>query len=137
MTDNAYEFPMSQGRSMIELRIQLRVDADTRIGPGKISLLETVARVGSISAAAREMEMTYRRAWELIDHMNKAFGRPLVVGHTGSAGGASLTELGSDVVRRFRLVEETAREAAASHLSALDAAIVIPAIDAGSDAELD
>ena len=122
---------------MIELRIQLRVEADTRIGPGKIALLEAIARAGSISAAAREMEMTYRRAWELVDHMNKAFGQPLVVGHTGSAGGASLTELGSEVVRRYRLVEEMAKDVAASHLSALDAAIMIPAADTGSDAELD
>ncbi|PKR90416.1 LysR family transcriptional regulator [Pleomorphomonas diazotrophica] len=120
---------------MIELRIQLRVDADTRIGPGKISLLEAIARAGSISAAARELEMTYRRAWELIDHMNKAFGQPLVVGHTGSAGGASLTALGSDVVRRFRLVEELARESAASHIAALDAAILTPGSVAASDAD--
>lgn len=122
---------------MIELRIQLRVDADTRIGPGKISLLEAVARAGSISAAAREMEMTYRRAWELIDHMNKAFGQPLVVGHTGSTGGASLTDLGSDVVRRFRLIEELAREVASPHVSALDSAIVLPTTGARSDGDLD
>ena len=122
---------------MIELRFQLRVDAETRIGPGKISLMEAIARVGSISAAARELEMTYRRAWELIDHMNKAFGQPLVVGHTGSAGGASLTELGGDVVRRYRLIEQLAQEAAAPHLTALDAAIVVLAPDAGSDNDLD
>lgn len=111
---------------MIELRFQLRVDSETRIGPGKISILEAIARVGSISAAAREQEMTYRRAWELIDHMNKAFGQPLVVGHTGSAGGASLTELGAEVVRRYRLIEQLAQEAAGPHLAALDAAVVAP-----------
>lgn len=122
---------------MIELRFQLRVDAGTRIGPGKIALLEAVARVGSISAAARELQMTYRRAWELIDHMNKAFGQPLVVGHTGSTGGASLTELGADIVRRYRLIEQQAQEVAAPHLAALDAAIVEPASDAASTADLD
>ncbi|WP_026791843.1 winged helix-turn-helix domain-containing protein [Pleomorphomonas oryzae] len=122
---------------MIELRFQLRVDADTRIGPGKISLLEAIARAGSISAAARELEMTYRRAWELIDHMNKAFGQPLVVGHTGSAGGASLTELGGDVVRRYRLIEQLAREAAAPHLTVLDAAVMAAAPATGADQDLD
>lgn len=122
---------------MIELRFQLRVDADTRIGPGKIALLEAVARAGSISAAGRELEMTYRRAWELIDHMNKAFGQPLVVGHTGSAGGASLTELGADIVRRYRLIEQLAKEAAAPHLAALDASIMAPVSDASSGADLD
>ncbi|MBS1181198.1 MAG: LysR family transcriptional regulator [Proteobacteria bacterium] len=120
---------------MIDLRFQLRLDADTRIGPGKIALLEEVARVGSISAAAREMEMTYRRAWDLIDHMNKAFGQPLVVGHTGSSGGASLTELGLDVVRRYRLIEQAAREAAAPHLAALSAAVVAPASEADSSSD--
>lgn len=122
---------------MIELRFQLRVDSETRIGPGKISLLETVARVGSISAAAREQEMTYRRAWELIDHMNKAFGQPVVVGHTGSTGGASLTELGAEVVRRYRIIGELIENAAAPHLAALDAAILAPAPEAGSGDILD
>lgn len=122
---------------MIELRFQLRVDAETRIGPGKISLLEAIARAGSISAAARELEMTYRRAWELIDHMNKAFGQPLVVGHTGSAGGASLTELGADVVRRYRLIEQLACNVAAPHLAALDAAVVVSAPTIVLDEDLD
>lgn len=110
---------------MIDLRLQLRLDADTRIGPGKIMLLEAVDRVGSISAAARELGMTYRRAWELIDHMNKAFGRPLVIGQTGSTGGASLTDLGRDVVRRYRLIEQATREAAAEHIAALSDSIAI------------
>ena len=122
---------------MIELRFQLRVDSETRIGPGKISLLETVARVGSISAAARDLEMTYRRAWELIDHMNKAFGQPVVVGHAGSTGGASLTELGTEVVRRYRLIGQLIEDAAAPHLAALDAAILAPASETGSEQSLD
>ncbi len=118
---------------MIELRYQLRVDSETRIGPGKIALLETVARVGSISAAAREQEMTYRRAWELIDHMNKAFGQPVVIGHAGSTGGASLTELGAELVRRYRLIGQLIDEAAAPHLAALDIAILTPAPETGPD----
>ncbi len=122
---------------MIELRFQLRVDSETRIGPGKISLLEAVARVGSISAAAREQEMTYRRAWELIDHMNKAFGQPVVVGHTGSTGGASLTELGAEIVRRYRLIGQLIDDAVAPHLAALDAAILVPASEVGPGESLD
>lgn len=122
---------------MIELRFQLRVDSETRIGPGKISLLEAVARVGSISAAAREQEMTYRRAWELIDHMNKAFGQPVVVGHTGSTGGASLTELGAEIVRRYRLIGQLIDDAVAPHLAALDAAILVSASEVGPGESLD
>jgi molybdate transport system regulatory protein len=106
---------------MIGLRLQLRIGPDTRIGPGKIILLETVARTGSISAAAREMDMTYRRAWELIDHMNKAFGQPLIHGQTGKTGGASLTEFGQKVIDTYRRVEKAARAAAEPHLESLDA----------------
>ena len=109
---------------MIELRFQLRIDSETRIGPGKIALLEAVARAGSITAAGRELDMTYRRAWELIDHMKKAFGQPLVIGHTGSAGGAALTELGREVVRRYRLIEDLSQQAAAPHLDALGAFVI-------------
>ena len=120
---------------MIELRLQLRIDADTRVGPGKVRLLEKIGEAGSISAAAREMGMTYRRAWELVDHMNKAFGQPLIVGHTGSTGGADLTELGRTVVDRFRRIEAAATAAAADHLTTLSSLIVAPVGRDGSQTD--
>ena len=111
---------------MIAIRLFLKIDADTRIGHGKIALLETIEETGSISAAGRALDMTYRRAWELVDHMNKAFGQPLIVGHTGSAGGADLTELGRTIVDRFRRIEAAATAAAADHLTTLSSLIVAP-----------
>jgi molybdate transport system regulatory protein len=112
--------------AMIDLHVFLILSPDTRIGHGKVRLLETVAAVGSISAAARKLDMTYRRAWELIDHMNKAFGSPLVTGHTGSGGGAELTGLGREVIARYRAIEAEARSRAAPHIAALQDRIVNP-----------
>lgn len=106
---------------MSALRIQLKLDAETRIGAGKIHLLEEIDRSGSISAAARGMDMTYRRAWDLIDQMNKAFGQPLVHGTTGGLGGATLTDLGRAVAARYRALEADVAHAAAVHLEAFDA----------------
>jgi molybdate transport system regulatory protein len=116
---------------MIDLHIFFKVAPDTRIGRGKIQLLEAVAATGSISAAARSLEMTYRRAWDLLDHMNKAFGQPLVDGHAGRTGGARLTDLGREVVARYRRIEAEARALAAPDIAALEAARVPPAADEG------
>jgi molybdate transport system regulatory protein len=114
---------MKADDAMIDLHLYLTIGPDTRIGHGKVLLLEAVAMAGSISAAARSLDMTYRRAWELIDHMNKAFGRPLVSGHAGSSGGAELTPLGRDVITRYRAIESEARSGAAPHIAALQAMI--------------
>lgn len=109
---------------MITVRFFLKLSPDTRIGLGKIRLLEAIGTSGSISAAARALDMTYRRAWELLHHMNEAFGQPLVTGHTGSAGGAELTDLGRDVIARYRRIEAETQALAAPHIAALEAAMV-------------
>jgi molybdate transport system regulatory protein len=74
------------------------------MGPGKADLLEAIQNTGSISAAARLMRMSYRRAWILVDTMNSAFRSPLVRTSKGGAegGGASLTRLGRTVLTRYR-----------------------------------
>lgn len=120
---------------MIAVRLFLKLDAETRIGHGKVALLEGVAATGSISAAGRATGMTYRRAWELIDHMNKAFGRPLVEGHTGGAGGggARLTDLGREVVARYRALQAATEAAAAPHLQALETLMTAPEAQDGLD----
>lgn len=73
------------------------------MGPGKAALLEAIDRTGSISAAARDLEMSYRRAWLLVDTMNQCFRQPLVSTETGGqkGGGAHVTEFGHDVLRRY------------------------------------
>lgn len=108
---------------MIAVRLFLKLDPETRIGHGKVALLERIAESGSISAAGRASGMSYRRAWELVDHMNKAFGRPLVEGQTGGAGGggARLTDLGREVVTRYRALLAATEAAAAEHVAALEA----------------
>ena len=80
------------------------------IGPGKAALLDAVGRTGSISAAAREMGMSYRRAWLLVDTMNRCFRQPLVekVVGGGGGGGALLTAFGESVLRQYRALESKA-----------------------------
>ena len=95
------------------------------LGPGKVKLLEAVTRTGSISAAGRAMDMSYRRAWLLVDELNRLFkGRVANAGPGGKAGGgARLTPFGRELVRRFRGMEETARGALAKDIAALRKAL--------------
>jgi molybdate transport system regulatory protein len=94
------------------LRPQLRISFKKSIamGPGKADLLDAIEQTGSISAAARTMGMSYRRAWLLVETMNRCFRSPLVETATGGehGGGARVTELGRDVVRRYRAMEKKA-----------------------------
>ncbi len=110
---------------MPSLSLRINFDPTGRIGPGKIELLEQIAAVGSISAAAREMNMSYKHAWDLVEEMNKLFGKPVVSAQTGGkkGGGAQLTRTGLAVVSRFRAIERAAAEAAAQHIDALQAEI--------------
>jgi molybdate transport system regulatory protein len=104
----------SDSSSKVELKPQLRISFRKSIamGPGKADLLEAIAATGSISAAARKLSMSYRRAWLLVDTMNGCFKSPLVETLTGGArgGGAQVTELGLDVVTRYRAMEKKAGE---------------------------
>ena len=110
---------------MPSLSLRVNLDPDGRIGPGKIELLEQIAAFGSISAAARNMEMSYKRAWDLGEEMNKLFGKPVVSAQTGGrrGGGAQLTHVGLAIVSRFRAIERAAESAAQQHMRALQAEI--------------
>ena len=94
------------------LRPQLRISFKKSIamGPGKAALLDAIEQTGSISAAARRMSMSYRRAWMLVETMNACFRAPLVETLTGGqhGGGARVTELGHEVVHRYREMEAKA-----------------------------
>ena len=91
------------------------------IGPGKADLLEAIDRSGSISAAARAMGMSYKRAWDLVDTMNKSFREPLVATATGGShgGGAQITEFGYEVLRRYRDIEVKANQAITTEIAEL------------------
>ncbi len=106
-------------------RLSIRVDLGhgVRIGPGKIVLLEEIARSGSISAAGRALKMSYRRAWELVEDLNGSLGAAVVETAAGGArgGGAKLTPLGQSVIAHYRAIEAEANSAAAPHLAALKA----------------
>ena len=105
----------------LKLKLQLVSDDEFAIGPGKAALLEAIAAHGSISAAARAIGMSYRRAWLLVDGMNRCWRAPLVAtAHGGTrGGGAALTPLGTAVLTRFRAMEAAAHAAAAAIAAAL------------------
>jgi len=89
------------------------------LGPGKADLLEAIERTGSISAGARAMAMSYRRAWLLVDAMNRSFLRPLVVTSRWRGEGASLTTEGKRVLRLYRRLEARSVRAGGPALSEL------------------
>jgi molybdate transport system regulatory protein len=101
---------------MAGIRISVRIDlaSGNRIGPGKIALLEAIRSTGSISAAARSLGMSYRRAWLLVEEINRALRRPAVAAETGGrrGGGAVITPVGERVVGLYRTIEDHARAAA-------------------------
>lgn len=108
-------------KPVIEFRVRIYREGEIAIGPGKVDLLEAVAETGSISAAARRFDMSYRRAWQLIDQMNRLLVKPVVETATGGAhgGGARLTRTGEELVRRYRSLEVAARTAATDDIAGL------------------
>lgn len=109
-----------------ELRPILRIDfpPEDRLGRGKITLLELIRETGSISAAGRAMDMSYRRAWLLVDALNRMFKEPAVESQRGGkqGGGAALTAFGEALIDRFRAMEARSRAAIADDLAWLEAA---------------
>jgi len=110
----------------LRFRFRLMLGRSIAVGPGKADLLAAIEQTGSISAAARTMGMSYKRAWLLIDTMNRCFRHPVVDTETGgrSHGGATLTATGRDILARYRRMEVRAAEALAADLEALEALTV-------------
>ena len=106
---------------MARVRISIVFESGARIGPGKAKLLQSIRDTGSISAAARDMGMSYKRAWLLLDSMNQAFTEPVTTATPGGAGGggAVLTPFGAEVLERYRRIHERAEKIAADDLAAL------------------
>ncbi len=89
------------------------------LGPGKADLLAAIDRHGSISAAARDLGMSYRRAWLLVATMNSCFRRPLVATSRFRRGGATLTANGREVLALYREIDAASRAAAQGSLRRL------------------
>ncbi len=108
---------------MAGTKLSIRIDLENgnRIGPGKIALLEAIRSTGSISAAARALDMSYRRAWMLVEEVNQALREPAVAAETGGrrGGGAVVTPAGEHLVGLYRTIESHARTAAGNEFKAI------------------
>lgn len=96
--------------------IRFRIDfgENANVGPGKIELLERIKTSGSLSQAARQMGISYRRAWLLVDSLNQAFDQPATVNQVGGrrGGGAQVTHFGMVLIERYRRAEMRLNELA-------------------------
>ena len=108
-------------KALVQFRLRVRRGPHVAIGPGKIALLEAIALTGSITAAAKRLDMSYRRAWLLVDEMNACMRHPVVTTATGGkrGGGSRLTPTGEAAIALYRAIERRAAAAAAEELGQL------------------
>jgi molybdate transport system regulatory protein len=94
----------------MSLKVKVRIDFDDAhsVGPGKIALLERMRDCGSLSQAARELDMSYRRAWQLLDSLNTSFNEPVIVTSIGGkgGGGSEITKFGLTLIDSYRALEK-------------------------------
>jgi molybdate transport system regulatory protein len=107
------------------LTIRLDFDDSRRLGPGKVALLESIGLTGSISAAGREHSMSYRKAWLLVEEMNRMFAKPLVAARPGGVrgGGAEITAAGAKVIALYRAAERKMRVGAKAEIARMEKAL--------------
>lgn len=110
---------MSKPPGLSHLRVT--ISGDAYLGPGRADLLELIAETGAIAEAAKRMGMSYKRAWGLVQALNAGFGAPLVETSRGGAGqgGAALTALGAEALRRYRHMQAVTGAAIAEDVAAL------------------
>jgi molybdate transport system regulatory protein len=117
------------------LTIRLDFSAGRRLGAGKIVLLESIDKTGSISAGGRALGMSYRRAWLLVDELNQIFAEPVVSAHHGGVkgGGASLTDHGRRIVALYRDAEAKMRAAAQGEIDGIERALAVAKAETDKD----
>src|SRR6202040_2602707 len=113
MRESPSSMQKSAAKPLPSLSVRIDLDAEGRIGPGKIQLLENIHACGSISAAGRAMDMSYKRAWDLVDEINRICRQAAVERQTGgkNGGGAVLTPFGISLVARYRKIDGAATSA--------------------------
>ncbi len=121
---------MSNSTASVGVRLRVDITPECSIGPGKIALLEQIERSGSLSQAARILKMSYRRAWLLLEDLNRTLGQPATTASVGGAGGggARITPFGRHVVKAFREIERSATAAAVEQLDWLLQSGVAPVV---------
>lgn len=109
-------------RSKLQVRTRLMRDDEIAMGPGKAELLLAIEETGSISAAAKQMGMSYRRAWLLVDTMNRCFKSPLVASSAGGShgGGAVVTDKGREVLQHYQQLQAALETVAGAYRDSLD-----------------
>ncbi len=112
---------MAEQKPQVQCRVRVTRGEDIALGPGKMQLLAAIGAAGSISGAAREMQMSYRRAWLLVETMNSCFLAPLVETATGgrAGGGAQLTVEGQKVLEGYEAMMQDVERVAQRHLDKL------------------
>ena len=110
-----------ESKPVLRFRMRITHGDQIAVGPGKIALLEAIERTGSITAAAKDLDMSYRRAWLLLDEMNRSLREPAVTTSKGgnSGGGSVLTESGRRVIALYRRIEDEAAAACRQDIRAL------------------
>jgi molybdate transport system regulatory protein len=106
---------------LAQLHLRIHLGPEVAIGPGKADLLEGIDATGSIAAAGRQLGMSYKRAWVLVDTMNACFRTPLVAAAKGgkAGGGAGLTPLGKRVLDAYRRMQQRAANAVTRDIAQL------------------
>lgn len=106
----------------VTMALKLDVPALGGLGPGKIRLLELIDEHGSISAAGRAIDMSYRRAWDIVDSLNRMSVQPMVLSSPGGSrgGGAQITPAGHELIRCYRSLQRKAARAVSAEMRQLD-----------------
>lgn len=105
----------------VQFRLRIGDGKSWAIGPGKVALLEAIESTGSISAAARKLDMSYKRAWDLVAEMNASLSKPAVTTAPGgrSGGGTTVTPVGRQITETYRDIERSAASTASVQIQAL------------------
>lgn len=117
-------------KPVVRFRMRITAGETVAIGPGKIRLLEAIEETGSLTAAAKSIDMSYRRAWVLVNELNGSLKRPAVESAKGGehGGGSQVTAVGRQLIEHYRTIEATAEVSCKAEIQALTRLLVEPAV---------